>query len=630
MFEEKQNKKIKKKYIVLIILLLMLSIFSVSYAVLSVKLVGERKYSLTIGTLDFKLDNEQNAIRLMNAYPMSDTEGQALTPYTFTLKNTGTLKEYYKISLVTAKEQQASCSGCTFLSPNKLRYSLKVDGVLTKTRTVSEDLLLDVGELSANETKNYELRLWLNSEATIEEENKYYFGKIKVDASQEEYSSELGEKAFKTENLGEKCKTYDDGVDTFLVGQCSQNYVWYSGKLWKVVLKNNATGAVKMITDNSITAIPYYWEETDTVVFANSYADQWLNQEFLPTLHDYEDYLVVDSVWDASINPNRDTTRPTQEVTVIRPVGMLNDYEYLQVHKRASEFASHASNYLCGGAYYWLLNPDYTTTTAGLNINQYGQVVAGYIGNGRGIRPSINLKPTIITESGIGTRDNPYILKGDIQEVVKGETPLSTRYSGEYLTFNNELYRIVLIENGLTKITSVDKPSELTSNVFHAATGVTSFADAGIKTDLENYYQNMKIANLDSYNMIEPNTTWYLGLVTHGQTYKASVCKTIDDTKSINQCTDRTTSTTANIGLPRVGEMFSSQITRGTRQPFWQLTPYTNTAVRYVKDYNSSSSSDPTGAYGARPSMYLKSNVVIASDNTGNGTYEHPYKLSMN
>ena len=35
----------------------------------------------------------------MNAYPMSDAEGQALRPYTFTLTNTGTLKEYYKVSL---------------------------------------------------------------------------------------------------------------------------------------------------------------------------------------------------------------------------------------------------------------------------------------------------------------------------------------------------------------------------------------------------------------------------------------------------------------------------------------------------------------------------------------------------
>ena len=111
---KKTTIKNKSKYIVLAALML-ISIFSVSYAVFNIQLKGEKKYSLTIGTLDFSIDNEENSIRLMNAYPMSDTEGQALRPYTFTLTNTGTLKEYYKISLITDTESQATCSGCTFL-----------------------------------------------------------------------------------------------------------------------------------------------------------------------------------------------------------------------------------------------------------------------------------------------------------------------------------------------------------------------------------------------------------------------------------------------------------------------------------------------------------------------------------
>jgi len=171
--------------------LFLLAILSTSYAVLSVKLVGERKYSLTIGTLDFKLDNEKNAIRLMNAYPMSDEEGQALTPYTFSLTNIGTLKEHYKISLVTDTKQQASCSGCEFLTPAKLRYSLNINGIVGTSKTLSEITTLDSGELAANQTNNYELRLWLRSDATIEEENKYYFGKIKVDTSQEDVQEEI-------------------------------------------------------------------------------------------------------------------------------------------------------------------------------------------------------------------------------------------------------------------------------------------------------------------------------------------------------------------------------------------------------------------------------------------------------
>jgi len=249
--------------------LFLLAILSTSYAVLSVKLVGERKYSLTIGTLDFKLDNEKNAIRLMNAYPMSDEEGQALTPYTFSLTNIGTLKEHYKISLVTDTKQQASCSGCEFLTPAKLRYSLNINGIVGTSKTLSEITTLDSGELSANQTKNYELRLWLRSEATIEEENKYYYGKIKVDTSQEDVQEEIViaghtfsvEKSTDTfpdfsqissaENGTGIYKYTEDGEDVYYFrGAVEDNHVIFAGYCWEMV-RTTKTGGVKMIYDGT-------------------------------------------------------------------------------------------------------------------------------------------------------------------------------------------------------------------------------------------------------------------------------------------------------------------------------------------------------------------------------------------
>jgi len=253
--------------------LFLLAILSTSYAVLSVKLVGERKYSLTIGTLDFKLDNEKNAIRLMNAYPMSDEEGQGLTPYTFSLTNTGTLKEHYKISLVTDTKQQESCTGCEFLTPAKLRYSLNINGIVGTSKTLSEITTLDSGELAANETKNYELRLWLRSDATIEEENKYYFGKIKVDTSQEDVQEEIViaghqfsvEKSTDTfpdlkqpssETNGRGIYKYtEDGEDVYYFrGAVENNHVIFAGYCWEMV-RTTKTGGVKMIYDGTPVTI---------------------------------------------------------------------------------------------------------------------------------------------------------------------------------------------------------------------------------------------------------------------------------------------------------------------------------------------------------------------------------------
>ena len=247
------------------------------------------------------------------------------------------------------------------------------------------------------------------------------------------------------------------------------------------------------------------------------------------------------------------------------------------------------------------------------------------------VRPSVNLKATINIDKGTGDINNPYVLEGDEQATINGITTINTRYSGEYITFNNELYRIVDIENGLTKITAIDYRSR-ESIAFHNTNNVTNFAEADIKTALENLYQELKSTNENAYNMIEPNTTWYLGTAGPSSNfhYKGTVCAIIDANVSMNDCIDKATSTTANIGLPRIGEMFTSNILRNGYTNFWTLTPYNSSYILNVSsDGNSYTNCNSTYREGIRPSMYLKSYVVIASDNTGNGTYEHPYKIEL-
>ena len=129
--------------------------------------------------------------------------------------------------------------------------------------------------------------------------------------------------------------------------------------------------------------------------------------------------------------------------------------------------------------------------------------------------------------------------------------------------------------------------------------------------------------------MIERDTTWYLGTVGSGTNYKASTCSTVDSNTDTKMCEKTTSTTIANIGLPRYGEIFTSQITRGTKDYFWTLTPYSASSVWYANGDGYLNNFNPTGVYGARPSMYLKSNIRIASSNTGDGTYEKPYDIEL-
>ena len=129
--------------------------------------------------------------------------------------------------------------------------------------------------------------------------------------------------------------------------------------------------------------------------------------------------------------------------------------------------------------------------------------------------------------------------------------------------------------------------------------------------------------------MIEDNTTWYLGQVGKGTSYKLT--KYIDATG--NTLTSSTT--TAKVGLLRFGELMAGQFERyalkdensstGLTAIYWTLTPYTISYVRSVSSDGNSYGNNPSNLYSIRSSLNLKSNVVITG---GDGTKENPFTLS--
>ncbi len=631
MNQDRNDRKVSK--IAVFIVSIVVIFFSISYAFINQTLTGTKKQVITAGNLELALQ-EEDALTLENALPMYDEVGMIQKSYDFTLVNKTSENTKYTLKLkdVTGENIQK-------LDTSFVKYGLTKDGVqVIDSLSNLENMIIDEGTLYGEQTIHYMLRLWIDSD--VEDEllikDKVLSYKLEVEGALD--MSVAASKQFFTETaLGDNCKTYDDGVDTFLVGQCSKNYVWYSGKLWRAVLKNDETGAVKMVTDNAITTIPY--NELNNPVFENSYMDQWLNQEFLPTLHDYKDYLVEDSVWDATeYSSNYPEQRPSGTLITSRAVGLLNMYEYHTTYNKSGGLATYSNGYLNNGTAWWSITRSYPEIRI---VSTNGDIYSSRVpvSNGYGVRPAIHLKSNVHIISGDGTIGNPYWLEGDKQKTVNRTTLLATRYSGEYIEFNNELYRIVgteaLGQEKFTKVTAVDKPAELVSTVFDSSNShITNFGQASIKTDLETYYQN----NIEEpyQSMIVSNTTWYLGTVGEGANYKLSICETADSAINVSTCVRTANHTTATVGLPRVGEMFTSQITRGTKAIFWTLTPYIDrfnsvSGVRTVDQFGNLGYNDNmrTASFGVRPSMYLKPNVVIASTNTGDGTYEHPYTIEL-
>ena len=420
--------------------------------------------------------------------------------------------------------------------------------------------------------------------------------------------------------------TYDDGVDTFITGEDPNNYIWYSGKLWRAVSVNNEEKTVKLVTQWNISATTYNPE--NQADFEGSYMEDWLNDTtvdgFLGNLRDYEKFIVTDAVWDATLDATSlgNITRPNGTSLVTCAVGLLNTYEY-QTSYKGTDFSN---GYLNNGLDWWSLTPYSSSSVRSVYID--GDVGGNGPSNASGVRPSINLKSNVKIVDGDGTEDNPYRLNGDNDSNLSG-TKLSTRYSGEYIRFgNNEnnLYRIVSHEmDGQTKITS-EKPLKekgafkitdygMNSTAFYHSFG--SNIGAVLVGDLSTYLDNEYI------EMIVDSNDWYLGTVGYGVSYK--LAKYTDE--NMSNLVEVYSDQRLKVGLLRYGELMAGQFDRyGNNTTYWTLTPYDQQDLNIIIAYGNAANQSSTHHSGVKPSMNLKSNVVITG---GTGTKSDPFTLSV-
>ena len=423
-------------------------------------------------------------------------------------------------------------------------------------------------------------------------------------------------------NIGENgAINTTDPDQTFITGTDPNNYIWYSGKLWRAVSIDTSDNSVKLVTQWNISAIPY--NANGNTAFDGSYMEEWLNDTtvdgFLGNLRDYENFIKTDSVWNATMT--KETTKPAETTMVTDPVGLLNIYEYTMSYSGTT----YSNGYLNNGLHWWTLTP-YSTSDV-RSVNSSGRVNNINPSDAHSARPSINLKSSVRIVSGDGTKDNPYRLNGDNDTNLSGML-LSSRYSGEYITFGsgeNNLYRIVSHENGSgTKIVSAEPLKSSGTFITSAFGNNTTFSSTNtVGSFLNNDYLNTGNGYLtdEDIAMIEDSTTWYLGTVGVGTSYKLAKYTNATD----NILTSSTT--TSKVGLLRLGELMAGQFDRyGNNNNYWTVTPESASSVRYVCDRGNASNSLPSDALGVRPSINLKSNVQIVN---GDGTLNSPFEIQL-
>ena len=642
----------KQKKILIIAVFLVITLFiSSSYALLTNFDKTDNVITIKSGNLTMTIAGD--TVNLNNKLPVSDADGLTENPTVITLTNTGTMNiEGYDVKLIS----EEGTNNVSTLDSKYIKYAISLDNTTytePKLLSSNNNIIYTGYNLAVNASKTLYLKVWIDNAAGNNAINKTFYGTIKVDLYQKISSASDVIKEQIKNNTTSTCANLsveEDGI-TYLSGTntcINFNYVWYSGKLWRITAINS-DGTMKMLTDDVITTITYNPEgdanfydisKKDDTTYTGSWIYQWLNEDFLDTLYNYQDIIVEDSTWNITIN-NSDISTKLPETTLINKstigkntsVGLLNTYEYYLSRKNSN---TSSDAYLNIDYYWWLLNQSNSYLVKCISYD--GSVSGNGTTITTAVRPSINLKSNIQLLGGSGTKDNPYTILGDKEQPTINTTLLNTRTIGEYVVFDEdgststkELYRIVGIEDGKVKLNKNDyikNDGTVVEKKF--STSVTY--GSGDSDEYWDYYLNNTWYNsLAPKNMLDKGTYYTEQVSGSRASYKKSLCNTDNTIETTKDCVKTTSVWKGYVGLPRYGEMFASQQGEGynSSSNMWLISPHNvsygwNILNNGMGSYSNTIPSDNTAA--ARPSLYLKSTVKITG---GDGTKSNPFTISL-
>ena len=419
--------------------------------------------------------------------------------------------------------------------------------------------------------------------------------------------------------------TYQYMGGCYLKGNPNNNYIWYSGFLWRI-MGINKDGTVRMITDENVTVIPW-GEEGSAQNWDGSHAKDWLNNYFYPRLKGNN--IIKETTWcsETTSSSSARTTCESNLSTQTTHVGLMTIDEY--------NLAGGTDSYLDIAQEQWTMTP-YSSSYA-WRVNEIGAANDSAVSYTTGLRAVINVNSDVTITAGNGTlgtswssQAGPYILNEDKNVEVTGKLN-DKAVSGEYVLFAGKKYRIVDKDgNGNTKLILDGYYEEPEGTVYKMAYGSDSTfsKNTGIGQKLNTDVLDWLVLASDTTNRnkLVSDYTWYQNNFDFGNDYNISLNEE-SPTRSIQ----------ATVGLIRVGEMLSGQsssiLTKGYTSTssynnvttYWTMTPHTNSSSAWIVSEGGNARD-----YAVSRTFGLRAVIVVNSDVTitfGNGTWLSPYEI---
>ena len=396
--------------------------------------------------------------------------------------------------------------------------------------------------------------------------------------------------------------------------QVSNNFLWYGGHQWRVLEFDTSENTLTLITQQPLTAIqPASSIWTTRENYESSYINNWLNDYFWDSLDSSIQENILDSAFNVGIYTDVD------EITISQKVGLLDEEQY----KRAGDGTTGKDSYLDIKDIFWLGNRASSSNVR--NVYNNGDLNNSSSSNSNGVRAVIKISDITIT-GGDGTLASNY-------QVGNKATNTNNVQVGEYINVPYSGSDSACGSDNMCTFRIVSKDSDSIKVVLNGLLPTTSkWADNANDniTTSDLIYTNVLDGFIEKIDSKYITTgTYEVGMYEDGNSYTVPQSTTI----------------TANVGLPTVGEMFSGNdidlSTSSTKtfvdvntienpivsKYYWTMNRYSSSSVHNVDLSGPLYNNGPTLASGVRAVIYLKSGTSSINFSGGEGTAQSPYVL---
>lgn len=359
-----------------------------------------------------------------------------------------------------------------------------------------------------------------------------------------------------------------DNDEYIFKGKVNNNYIKYQGYLWRI-MKINSNKELVLVMDEILTYLP----KNTSLHWLNNTNEFTINYELLTNTNQCIDNF--DNIDNSSCNDTNNNYI----------VGQLSIDDYIKIGGNKS-YLNNGTNFWTSNSYdennSWYISEDGLISYSDNNIKH-------------GIRPIITLKNNIKLISGNGTIDNPYIIE---ERTIK---TLKDSLQGEYISYNNEIWRIMYNRNNSIKIINTDYIKNNNKNIEYFFDNKTNQIDT---SKLITYLNTTYIKNLQNKEYL-----------TKGEFYTGTYYK-----ENINYTNSYKNKIINYIGIPSLNEPYIYDLDN-----IFLSNPSNidNLTIYSINNNNLYEDSISSIRY-IRPTLYLKDNITITS---GIGTIDNPYIL---